>query len=194
MLRFLVAITVVAFVSVSTSSLAAQVRINTAQSKKSQKSDPKKDIHAAIEAGPGVHVVKRDDKGRIQTCLVVGEARISTVLGKAQGLLNAKKQARLKCEAEFVKWIKTSVDVHAKNENEMVLFLEGSQENDKETLKESGKSIDKTSESIQTAAKGLVRGFEPVFQDADTKGRIYTLVVRWSAQNVTAAKAVQKDN
>src|ERR1700683_2411967 len=96
--------------------------------------------------GPGVHKLKFDDKGRIQSAIVIGQSRISTVLGTSKGLLDARTKSRLAGEAEFVKWLKTSVSVHVKNEEETILFLEGNEGNDKDALKESGKAIEKTTQ------------------------------------------------
>src|SRR5947209_2683018 len=102
------------------------------ESRKPQKADTpdaNKVIGDLADLGPGVHRIKTDDEGRITSCVVVGQTRISTVLGNSKGVQDARAKARLSCEAEFVRWLKTKVDVHAKNDEETILFLEGSEKN-----------------------------------------------------------------
>ena len=53
--------------------------------------------------GPGVHSIQKDKNGHITACVVVGQARISTSLGKTKGLELARDKANLACSAEFVK-------------------------------------------------------------------------------------------
>ncbi len=60
----------------------------------------KKALSKIAQLGPGVHAIKKDGKGRITSCIVVGQSRISTVLGKAKGLQNARMKARLDASAQ----------------------------------------------------------------------------------------------
>lgn len=146
-----------------------------------------------VQLGPGVHKIKTDRQGRIQSVIVIGQARISTVLGASKGTLDARTKSRLATEAEFVRWLKSEVEVHAKNEEETILFLEGNEGNDKDALRESGKSVEKTSQTFQTRAKGLVRGLQVLGVDVDSKNKVYTLVMGWSAKTANATKRVQAD-
>ncbi len=161
--------------------------------KKGEPAGASKALDEIAQLGPGVHHVKPDNKGRIQTCVVVGQSRISTVLGKSKGLQDARTKARLACEAEFVRWLKTKVDVHVKNEEETILFQEGSEENDKEALRESGKSVEKTTQKFESTAQGLVRGLQVLGVVEDAKNKRYTLVMGWSAKTANATKKVQAD-
>ncbi len=62
--------------------------------------------------GPGVHKIQKGKKGQITSCVVVGQARISTALGKAKGLELARDKANLDCSAQFVKWLKEEASVY----------------------------------------------------------------------------------
>lgn len=145
------------------------------------------------QLGPGVHAIKKDDKGRIQSCIIVGTARISTVLGAAKGLETAREKARLAASAEFVKWLKEKVSVHSKSEEETILFLEGSEGNDKETMKESGKAIEKTSKKMESISEGLTRGMQVLHFETSDKDKTYILVLGWDAKTSEATKDAGKD-
>lgn len=47
-------------------------------------------IQELAELGPGVHRVKKTANNVFKSCVVVGQARISTVLGKSKGLATAR--------------------------------------------------------------------------------------------------------
>lgn len=146
-----------------------------------------------VQLGQGVHKIKTDSKGRIQSVVVIGQSRISTVLGAAKGTLDARTKSRLAAEGAFVRWLKAEVEVHAKNEEESILFLEGNEGNDKDALRESGKSVEKTTQVFQTRAKGLVRGLQILGVDVDSKNKVYTLVLGWNAKTANATKRVRAD-
>jgi hypothetical protein len=171
---------------VSTGALWAQ---EAGQEKKAASDEDK--VGQLAQVGPGVSNIKRDAKGRIQSCVVVGQARIPLVLGKAKGLQIARTNARLSCEAEFVRWLRTDVDMHVKNEQETILFLEGKEDNDKNALRESGKSVDKTTQQFKAKSKGLVRGLQVLGVVQDAKDQTLTLVMGWSAQTAAATKQIE---
>lgn len=141
------------------------------------------------QLGPGVYAIKKDDMGRITSCIIVGQSRISTVLGEAKGLQDARDKARLDASAQFVKWLKEKVSVHEKGDNETILFMEGSEENDKDALKESGKAVEKNSKQFESISEGEVRGLQVLHVEVSDKDKTYTLVLGWSAEN---AKATEK--
>jgi hypothetical protein len=143
--------------------------------------------------GPGVHAIKTDKKGRILSCVVVGQARISTVLGKSKGIEMARDKANLAASAEFVKWLKEEVSVHQANEEEAVMFIEGSEDNDEDALKESGKSVEKNSKKMESVAKGLVRGLQVLHKEVDGDGKTYTVVKGWKADTAQGVKKVAAD-
>ena len=47
-----------------------------------------------VKEGPGVHNIKKDAKGRVLSLVVVGQARLSTVLGEAKGEEMARRRLR----------------------------------------------------------------------------------------------------
>ncbi len=81
------------------------------QQKDEKKQEPKdekklaktKEVALALEQGRGVQSVKRDEKGRILSCYIVGNGRISTVLGEDQGRLDAAKAAERDCRTAYLK-------------------------------------------------------------------------------------------
>jgi hypothetical protein len=100
-----------------------------------------------VKQGPGVHNIKKDDKGRVQSLVVVGQSRLSTVLGASKGKELARKKASQSAKAEFVKWLGDKVEVRESQDNEATLFVQGDEGNDKNALSEAGKAIEKSSES-----------------------------------------------
>jgi len=146
-----------------------------------------------VQLGPGVHAVKRDSKGRIQSCVVVGQSRISTVLGAAKGKETARQRARLAASGEFVKWLKEKVSVHARSEDETIMFLEGSDGNDQDALKESGKAVEKTSTMMESISEGLVRGLQVLHAETNAAGETYSIVMGWSADQSEATKKIGQD-
>jgi hypothetical protein len=143
--------------------------------------------------GPGVHAIKKDTKGRIVSCVIVGSARISTVLGKANGLETARTQARLACGGEFRKWIKEKVTVCEKLESETIVLLEGAEEANKDIVKETGKSVEKTTKRYETVAEGLVRGLQVLHFEVDGENKTYTLVMGWHADTAEGTKKIDRD-
>ena len=142
--------------------------------------------------GPGVYLIERDKKGRITSCIVVGQATISTVLGKPKGLELARKKAELDCSAQFVKWLKEEVKVYSLADSESVIITEGKEGADKE-LNETGKSIDKLSEKMESTSKGLVRGLQNLHKGTDGVGKTYTIVKGFKADNANGVKKLSKD-
>jgi len=153
-----------------------------------KKDDVEKQFSKFAQLGPGVYAIKTDAKGRIQSCVIVGDARISTVLGKTKGIQTARSKARLAASAEYVKWLKEKVSVRQKSEEETVLFMEGSEENDQQTLRESGKAIEKDSKTMESISEGLVRGLQVLHVEIDGDNKTCTVVVGWSA---ATAKAIE---
>ena len=161
----------------------------TAEAKEQPKAKTaEEEIEAIAQLGPGVHRVKLDGKGRVKTLIVVGQARISTVLGASKGLELARKKARQSGNAEFVKWLGDKVEIHENAENETTMFLEGSEEADKEALKEAGKAVEKNSDSYKSTAEGLIRGLSLLHSAVSKEDKTCTLVFGWSPDRAKAAK------
>jgi len=143
--------------------------------------------------GTGVTAIQKNKQGHITSCLVVGQARISTVLGKAKGIENARNKANLDCSAQFVKWLKEEVNLYESNDEETVTLMEGSEEGDDESLNESGKSVEKSSKKMEFLSKGLVRGLQVLHKEVDGDGKTYTVVKGWKADTAEGVKKVAAD-
>jgi hypothetical protein len=141
-----------------------------------------------VKEGPGVHNIKKDGKGRVQSLVLVGQSRISTVLGATKGKEVARKRAEQSAKAAFVKWLGEAVLVCENAENETTLFLQGEESNDKNALSEAGKAVEKNSDTYKSVAAGLVRGLQLLHSDINAEDKEYTVVYGWSLANAKAAK------
>ena len=92
-----------------TMALAGLIGSSQAQQTVPEATDSAGKIQQLAELGPGVHKIQKDEAGRMKSCVIVGQARISTVLGNAKGLELARKRANLSANAEFVKWMEGNV-------------------------------------------------------------------------------------
>jgi hypothetical protein len=146
-----------------------------------------------IKLGPGVYAIKKNRQGRITSCVAVGQARISTVLGKGKGLEVARQKADLDASAQFVKWLKEEVTVNLSSDEETVILLEGAESGEDDSFAESGKSVEKTSRKMQSVANGLIRGMQIIYKDVDGEGRTYTLIKGWKADNSEGVKRLRAD-
>lgn len=142
------------------------------------------------QLGPGVHAIKKDKKGRIVSCVVVGQARISTALGKAKGIELARDKANLAASAEFVKWLKEDAKVYQSADEESVIILEGSEDGDDDSLAESGKDVEKTSRRMESVSQGLIRGLQILHKEVDGDGKTYTIVKGWKADTADGVKKI----
>jgi hypothetical protein len=152
----------------------------------------KVDYSKVAAGGPGVSSVVRDDKGRIHSVLVVGRSRISTVLGAGKGKEVTLQRASLQADSEFVKWLGSKVEVHENAQTETTLFLEGSEENDREALRESGKAVEKITEQYTRTAQRLVRGMQLVHRELNADKKELTIVKKWHARNAQAIASIDK--
>ena len=155
--------------------------------------DVAKEMKRIAALGPGVHEVQKDKKGQITSCIIVGQARISTALGKAKGIELARDKANLDCSAQFVKWLKEEVSVYQSNEDETIILMEGSEEKENDSLKESAKSVEKNSKKMESVAKGAVRGLQMLHKETDGDGKTYTVVKGFKASNLDALKKLSED-
>jgi hypothetical protein len=143
---------------------------------------------ALVKLGPGVHNIKKDKKGRVLTLIVVGQARISTVLGGAKGKEMARKKAAQGARAEFVKWLGEAVVVCENAENEATIFIQGEEGKDKDAQSEAGKAVEKTGDSFKSLSAGFVRGLTLLHTDVNADEKECTMVYGWSLANAKAAK------
>lgn len=152
-----------------------------------------KALKKIAELGPGVYKVKYDKKGRITTCVVVSSSRISTVLGKTKGLQVAQKRAALAVRGEFVKWLNEDVSIHENSVDETTLFLESNSDNDTNAIKESGKSLEKTTTTINSVAKGCVRRLQLLHREVNGEDKLLTLVYGWTSETAAAANRINEE-
>ena len=141
-----------------------------------------------VEQGPGVHNIKKDDKGRVQSLVVVGQSRISTVLGAAKGKEMARKKAEQSATTQFVKWLGEAAVVCENAEEEATLFVQGEEGNDKDALSEAGKAVEKSTNTYKSVSAGLVRGLQLLHTCVNPKDKTCTLVYGWSLANAKSAK------
>ncbi len=152
--------------------------------------DTKKAMAKIATLGPGVHAIKTDKQGRIVSCVVVGQARISTVLGKSKGLQVARDKARLDASVQYTKWLNENVSVFESSEDETILFLEGHEANDEKALKESGKAVEKTTKKMQSISQGLVRGLQVLHTEVSGDDKTFTIVMGWDAKTAAKVKGI----
>ena len=182
-------VTLACLILLPTSTIAQE-----AKDRASEESAVQKHMANIAAMGPGVHEVRKNKKGRIVSCFVVGQSRISTALGKAKGLEVARKRADLNASAEFVKWLKQDVTVVENNEDETVTLLEGTEEQNKDALKESGKAVEKIGSKMTSTAQGLVRGLQgPLHVGRDGENKQITVVKGWNADTAEGVTRIVRD-
>ncbi len=141
-----------------------------------------------VKQGPGVHNIKKDDKGRVQSLVIVGQSRLSTVLGAAKGKELARKRAAQSAKTAFVQWLGEAVVVCENAENETTLFLQGEESNDKNALSEAGKAVEKNTDTYKSVAAGLVRGLTLLHTNLNAEDKECSVVYGWSLANAKSAK------
>ena len=126
----------------------------------------------------------------MQSCVIVGQSRISTVLGTAKGLEIAKKRAKMNAQSEFVRWMKTSVAAVQLMSDSSLVVLKG---NDK-TISETGKAVELTSDNVSTLSEGVVRGMTIIGVHQDGKTETITIVYGWTPKNAALAEEAKDVN
>ena len=147
-----------------------------------------------VKLGPGVHAIKKNKKGQIRSCIIVGQVRISTALGKEKGLELSREKASLAIVAEFAKWLKEDVSVYQGREEETIILMEGNEEPDQDTLKETGKAIEKSVTKIESISMGLVRGLQLLHKEISEDGKTLTIIKGWKSDMAEATKKVAADS
>ncbi|MCB9921812.1 MAG: hypothetical protein H6822_06505 [Planctomycetaceae bacterium] len=176
-----------------TAFLTISLSIATAKAGDDDGPSTQEKLERLVALGPGVHQIKKDRKGRIISCVVVGQSPISTVLGKAKGVEMARSKADLACSASFVKWLKEEVTVYQTSDGESIILIEGTESADGDTLVESGKAIEKESTKMESVSKGIVRGLQVIHKYVNGEDKTYTLVKGWKADSADGVKKVASD-
>lgn len=147
-------------------------------------------IRTLADLGPGVHKIQKDDAGRMKSCVIVGQARISTVLGTAKGLELARTRSKLNANAEFVRWMKSTVKAVETMTNESIVYLEGGAAG----LNESGKATEVTKDNVEVLAEGVVRGMTLIGAHQDGANGTLTVVFGWTPRHAGMAGEAQSAN
>ena len=144
-------------------------------------------IDTLVALGPGVHKVKKSTNNAVMSLVTIGQARISTALGKAKGLERARRIASQSADAEFLKWLKSKVSVAETEESEDIILLE----NDGGKIpKETGKAVEKTSRKMELYSAGLLRGLQVIHADQDPESEMITVIKGWKADTAQGTKKV----
>jgi hypothetical protein len=145
-------------------------------------------INKYIDSGvDGVVDVRTDKNEAITKVVVVGATPISTVLGAADGLLTARREARLRAAGKFRQFLKEKVSIEEKSETERIVKLDSKKGSD---LTESGKKISKFSDKYETVSEGMVMGLQTLgFKTVslNDKEKVYVVVCGWDAVTSKAA-------
>lgn len=140
-----------------------------------------------VALGPGVHKVKKNENGAVTALVTIGQARISTALGKAKGLERARRSAALNADTEFSKWLKSKVGVAESEDSEDIVLLEN---DGGKVPKETGKAVEKTSRKMELYSEGLLRGLQVIHIDQDPDSETLTVIKGWKADTADGTKKV----
>ena len=141
--------------------------------------------------GPGVHDIKYDDAGHVQSFKIVGTSRVSTVLGIAKGKNIAIQRAKLNAKVELVKWLKEKVASVEKNQDETIIQLKGQAGGE---LSEEGKETEHLLAQVDSIAEEIIRGtitlnVTHAEHESDGTQNLH-IVLGWSKKTNQAAKEV----
>jgi hypothetical protein len=140
-----------------------------------------------VALGPGVHKIKKNGNGVVTSLVTVGQARISTTLGRAKGIERARRVAALNADAEFSKWLSSRVSIAETEDSEDILLIEN---DGGEVPKETGKSVERSSRKMELMSEALVRGLQMIYVDQDPESEFLTVIKGWKADSAEGAKKV----
>lgn len=150
-------------------------------------------MRAYAEMGAGVQVPKTENvngKNVLKHCIIVGEARFSTALGVGKGLSIARRNAKLSAEAAFVSWMKTHVSSVSSYGDETVFELAGK---DGDEVAETGSSSETSSQQINSAAEGAIRGMQKIGEWRDPENKMLYVIFAWKPGFAEIAAGVERD-
>lgn len=141
-----------------------------------------------VADGSGVKKTKYDENNTLTSCVIVGCARISMALGKAKGLIDARKQAKLNAEAEFVGWIKKNVTDINQNCEMTTRVITGADAEGNSI--ESGVSTNTSSQVTTSKAQGQLRGMRLLGSYQDSEEQMMYMIYAWKPAYAAAAAGV----
>ena len=148
---------------------------------------PEDSVQNLAALGKGVHKVKKTEDGHFRSCVVVGQARISTALGAAKGMMTAQRNAKLDAESAFVTWLKANTKSVEQSGDKTEFVLKG----DETGHSESASSTETSSSLVQTSAEGAIRGLSLIGKDVS--GEILTLVYGWKPDYAEITREVEAE-
>jgi hypothetical protein len=167
-----------------------------ADAPKAPRKEDKEAFYARLARGPSrvcKKEIAKDKQGHVLAVYIVGKSRISTALGKNKGLEIAEKRAVIDGKGRFLQWLKEGATIREGKSDETVIVLEGTAEEGKEGApRETGRAIEKNTTKFQSVATGMIRGLQPVYYNQDGDGKMYIIVMKWSAKSNAAAAQVDK--
>ena len=150
---------------------------------------PEQIVQRLAGLGPGVQEVKTEANGKLKSVKVVGQVRISTVLGKAKGMEIAQKRAKASAFREYAEWIKTHVKSTSADGNEVMTISEA----DGNGQKEQSKASETNTDHVTVDADAIIHGLALVGKHVDADGTL-TLVFAWSSARAAEAKEAAAAN
>jgi hypothetical protein len=146
-------------------------------------------IDQYVDSGiDGVVETDTDKNGVINKVVIVGAAKIDTILGAADGLVTARREARLRAAGKFRQFLEEKVSIEEGTESERIVKLEGKGGGD---IKENAKKISKNTEKYKTVSEGMVRGLQTLGYKTvslNAKERMYVVVMGWDTETSNAVK------
>jgi hypothetical protein len=149
---------------------------------------------AALGPGVNAETVIKDKEGRIVSLLVVGQSRISTVLGKSKGLEVAREKADLDAEARFVQFLnKGTVKMTRSTDDETIELYEGTEGGGEDSLKVASKASERLVVKKESAVQGFVRSLQKVAESINSEDKTLTVIKAWEADTDKSAKKLASD-
>jgi hypothetical protein len=146
-------------------------------------------IDGYVDSGvEGVVETDTDKNGVINRVVIVSAAKIDTILGAADGLVTARREARLRAAGKFRQFLQEKVSIEEGTESERIVKVEGKGGGD---LNENAKKISKNTEKYKTVSEGMVRGLQTLgFKTVslNAKERMYVVVMGWDSETSNAVK------
>jgi hypothetical protein len=169
------------------------VRADDAKKAKDEDDEVQKEMSRYANGAPGVANVEKDEHGELQYLIVVGQARISTVLGKGKGLEIAKQRAAAAAKGAFLQWLKENAKLYERSEDGTINIRVVEKEDAKKKDTEVSKGVEVTERKFESAAQGLIRAMQSVHGEVTDKGETWAVVMVFDAADAKAAKKVAKD-
>lgn len=155
----------------------AEEQVEAEEEVEEAKAKPENEWKKFGEMGPGVYRVKLVDDGSMKSCIIVGQARISKALGKAKGLMDAKKVAKQNAEAAFIAFLKVHVSDVRQTGDATEIHITGVDE-DGDPIEEAN-STETKSQITTSQAEAQLRGMSMLSSDLDGENETLTQIFGW---------------